>query len=74
MSFSLIVQTEGLLSNHRKIIYFNVTLIIFFLSLADLMPRVKVQSVETIEGCTHEVSTKSISEVGVINGSLFWTV
>lgn len=27
------------------------------LSLADLMPRVKVQSVETVEGCTHEVST-----------------
>ncbi|XP_060047019.1 exosome RNA helicase MTR4 isoform X2 [Erinaceus europaeus] len=26
------------------------------LSLADLMPRVKVQSVETIEGCTHEVA------------------
>ncbi|PNI24050.1 SKIV2L2 isoform 6, partial [Pan troglodytes] len=25
------------------------------LSLADLMPRVKVQSVETVEGCTHEV-------------------
>ncbi|XP_036164419.1 exosome RNA helicase MTR4 isoform X4 [Myotis myotis] len=24
------------------------------LSLADLMPRVKVQSVETVEGCTHE--------------------
>ncbi|XP_019598695.1 exosome RNA helicase MTR4 [Rhinolophus sinicus] len=26
------------------------------LSLADLMPRVKVQSVETVEGCTHEVA------------------
>ncbi|XP_059551015.1 exosome RNA helicase MTR4 isoform X3 [Myotis daubentonii] len=25
-------------------------------SLADLMPRVKVQSVETVEGCTHEVA------------------
>ncbi|KAI5144266.1 Exosome Rna Helicase Mtr4 [Manis pentadactyla] len=26
------------------------------LSLADLMPRVQVQSVETVEGCTHEVA------------------
>ncbi|KAB0363881.1 hypothetical protein FD754_008037 [Muntiacus muntjak] len=26
------------------------------LSLADLMPRVKVQSVETVEGCAHEVA------------------
>ncbi|XP_049719730.1 exosome RNA helicase MTR4 isoform X2 [Loxodonta africana] len=26
------------------------------LSLADLMPRVKVQAVETVEGCTHEVA------------------
>ncbi|XP_033708753.1 exosome RNA helicase MTR4 isoform X2 [Tursiops truncatus] len=26
------------------------------LSLSDLMPRVKVQSVETVEGCTHEVA------------------
>lgn len=26
------------------------------LSLADLMPRVKVQSAETVEGCTHEVA------------------
>uniref|UniRef100_A0A5F9CQ06 Exosome RNA helicase MTR4 n=1 Tax=Oryctolagus cuniculus TaxID=9986 RepID=A0A5F9CQ06_RABIT len=26
------------------------------LSLTDLMPRVKVQSVETVEGCTHEVA------------------
>lgn len=25
-------------------------------SLADLMPQVKVQAVETVEGCTHEVS------------------
>ncbi|XP_076972383.1 exosome RNA helicase MTR4-like [Tamandua tetradactyla] len=26
------------------------------LSLADLMPRVKVQAVETVEGCTHEAT------------------
>uniref|UniRef100_A0A8C0CBN4 DEAD/DEAH-box helicase domain-containing protein n=1 Tax=Balaenoptera musculus TaxID=9771 RepID=A0A8C0CBN4_BALMU len=26
------------------------------LSLSDLMPRVKVQSAETVEGCTHEVA------------------
>ncbi|KAK2117863.1 hypothetical protein P7K49_004750 [Saguinus oedipus] len=35
------------------------------LSLADLMPRVKVQSVETVEGCTHEVSTNSIQKVAL---------
>uniref|UniRef100_A0A8D2KS08 Exosome RNA helicase MTR4 n=1 Tax=Varanus komodoensis TaxID=61221 RepID=A0A8D2KS08_VARKO len=28
----------------------------FVLSLADLMPKVKVQAVETVEGCTHEVA------------------
>lgn len=28
------------------------------------MPRVKVQSVETVEGCTHEVSTDGARAVG----------
>lgn len=28
----------------------------YLFSLTDLMPQVKVQSVETVEGCTHEVS------------------
>ncbi|KAK7824073.1 hypothetical protein U0070_019759, partial [Myodes glareolus] len=32
------------------------------LSLADLMPRVKVQSVETVEGCTHEVALPADEE------------
>lgn len=27
-------------------------------SLADLMPKVKVEQVETVEGCTHEVQHK----------------
>lgn len=34
--------------------YFTVLTHVF--SLTDLMPQVKVQSVETVEGCTHEVS------------------
>uniref|UniRef100_A0A8C5TDW8 Exosome RNA helicase MTR4 n=1 Tax=Malurus cyaneus samueli TaxID=2593467 RepID=A0A8C5TDW8_9PASS len=28
----------------------------YFFSLTDLMPQVKVQSVDTVEGCTHEVA------------------
>lgn len=30
----------------------------YLFSLADLMPHVKVQAVETVEGCTHEVSAE----------------
>ncbi|XP_063818264.1 exosome RNA helicase MTR4 [Pseudophryne corroboree] len=32
------------------------------LNLADLMPRIKVQEVETIEGCTHEVALPADEE------------
>ncbi|XP_043919863.1 exosome RNA helicase MTR4 [Protopterus annectens] len=31
-------------------------------SLADLMPKVKVQSVDTVEGCTHEVALPAYDE------------
>lgn len=33
----------------------------YFFSLADLMPHVKVQAVETVEGCTHEVSAVQLN-------------
>uniref|UniRef100_W5LHL6 RNA helicase n=1 Tax=Astyanax mexicanus TaxID=7994 RepID=W5LHL6_ASTMX len=34
----------------------------FCLSLADLMPKVKVEQVETVEGCTHEVALPADQE------------
>lgn len=38
-------------------------------SLTDLMPQVKVQAVETVEGCTHEVSAVKMhmTSIGLFN-------
>lgn len=40
----------------NRVFEYFLAILTHLFSLTDLMPQVKVQSVETVEGCTHEVS------------------
>lgn len=50
----MVIKEHTVNSKHRQYEFHKFCY--FSSSLADLMPKVKVEPVETVEGCTHEVS------------------
>lgn len=62
------VQHFRIYKEKRILKYFSGYPNLHVFSLTDLMPQVKVQAVESVEGCTHEVSTvKMHTSIGLFN-------